>query len=126
MGDNQAVDIERERERWSEDERTHGYIRARLRLLTTVEGGRNGPIFTGYRSHWSFPRDVHAERHDAPLTLEDGDALELGEEAMARLHPLFPELWPPVTPGLRLNMLEGARVVGTAEVVEAVPPAING
>jgi hypothetical protein len=40
---NPAVDIEREQERWTADERERGYIRARLRLLTTEEGGRHSP-----------------------------------------------------------------------------------
>jgi translation elongation factor EF-Tu-like GTPase len=122
VDDNRGVDIEREHERWSDEERAHGYIRARLRLLTTDEGGRNSPIYSGHRSHWAFPPEVHEERHDAPLTLEGTRVLALGDEAMARLHPLFPELWPEVEPGLRLTMLEGARIVGTAEVVEVVPP----
>ena len=116
------MDIGREHERWSADERANGYIRARLRLLTSEEGGRQSPIALGYRSHWAFPAEIHADRHDAPLTIETGagEWLDPGEEATVRLHPLFPDLWPPIVPGLRLTMLEGARVVGVAEVVEAV------
>ncbi len=118
------MDIGQEHERWTADERENGYIRARLRLLTHEEGGRQGPIASGYRSHWAFPPEVHNERHDAPLTLESGpeEWLNPGEDAVVRLHPLFPHLWPPIVPGVRLTMLEGARVVGIAEVVEAVPP----
>jgi len=55
------------------------------------------------------------------LKPDPGDWLDPGEEAMVRLHPLFRDLWPPVVPGIRLTMLEGACVVGVAEVVEAVP-----
>jgi len=76
------------------------------------------------RTRWrAFPPEIHGERDDAPLTLETrpGDWLDPGEEAMVRLHPLFRDLWPPVVPGIRLTMLEGACVVGVAEVVEAVP-----
>lgn len=46
-----------------------------------------------------------------------------GKETVVRLHPLEPEYWPPIECGLRLVMLEGARVVGHAEVLEVVPPA---
>jgi len=65
---------------------------------------------------------VHAERHDAPLLIEEAEMLGLGEEAVVRLHPLCPELWPDVRPGLRLTMYEGQRVAGIAEVVEIVSP----
>lgn len=116
------MDIRHEHERWTEAERENGYIRASLRLLSHDEGGRQSPIASGYRSHWAFPPEIHGERHDGPLTLEAGPSewLDPGEEANVRLHPLFPDLWPPLVPGVRLTMLEGARVVGVAEVIEAV------
>ncbi|WP_290051998.1 hypothetical protein [Amycolatopsis solani] len=99
----------------------YDHIRARLRLLTTEQGGRRTPITSGYRSHWAFPPDHHPDRHDGPVTLDAVRTLAPGEEAMVRLHPLVPDLWPPLIPGLRLTMYEGARVVGFAEVVEVVP-----
>jgi len=120
MRHNRLVDIDGERERWSQHEHEHGYIRARLRLLKPVEGGRHTPIFTGYRSHWAFPPEIHNERHDAPLLIEDSDALGLGEEAIVRLHPLAPQLWPTLHEGDQLEMLEGARLFGVANVVETV------
>ena len=121
---NRPVDIEREHERWTASEREHGYIRARLRLLTEAEGGRRTAMASGYRSNWAFPPELHDDRHDAPLTLESrqGRWLDPGEETAVRLRPLVPDLWPPVAPGLRLTMLEGARVVGVAEVIEVVSP----
>lgn len=119
-----TVDVEREHDRWSEVEAEHWYVRARLRLLTPAEDGRQTGIASGYRSHWTFPAAAHREGHDAPLTLEGGPGvwLEPGDEADVRLHPLAPELWPILTPGLELTMREGARVVGVAEVVEVVHP----
>lgn len=117
-----GVDIEREHERWAADERENGYVRVRLHLLSSGEGGRQGAIASGYRSHWAFPPEVHTERHDAPLTLESGQWLDPGSEAVIRLHPLFPGPWPPLVPGTVLTMLEGARVVGYAEVLAAIPP----
>ncbi|GAA5014900.1 hypothetical protein GCM10023317_53880 [Actinopolymorpha pittospori] len=123
---NRRVDIWPEHDRWTAIEGEHGYIRARLWLLSTEDGGRKGPIASGYRSCWAFPPEVHDEMHDAPLTLESGvgEWLAPGAEAIVRLHPLAPDLWPPITPGIRLTMVEGARVVGMADVLEAVPPAI--
>ncbi|WP_143268965.1 hypothetical protein [Amycolatopsis vastitatis] len=117
------MDSDHEHNRWIEAEAKRGYIRARLLLVTASQGGRRTPIHSGYRSHWVFPPDVHPESHDAPLTLETVKTLAPGEEATVRLHPLMPDLWPPVGPGLRLSMREGARIVGLAEVVEVVPPS---
>ena len=118
------MDFEREHERWTALERLGGYIRARLRLVAAEDGGRQTPIASGYRSRWAFPPEVHTENHDAPLTIESGPDqwLDPGEETLVRIHPLAPELWPPIAPGLRLEMVEGARLVGVAEVVEVVPP----
>jgi hypothetical protein len=56
------------------------------------------------------------------LTLEGRKTLAPGNEAMIRLHPLARDLWPPLSPGLRLSMLEGPLLVGLADVVNVVPP----
>lgn len=115
---------EQEHERWTSTEDERWFVRARLRLLTSEEGGRRTPITSGGRSHWSFPPEIHADGHDAPLTLERGPQqwLQPGEDTTVRLHPLAPDLWPPLSEGLRLTMCEGARVVGIAEVIEVVAP----
>lgn len=109
--------------RWQEHERQQGYIRARLRLLTSEQGGRSGPIYSGYRSCWGSPPDVHEDMHDGPLLIEGQDVLNPGEVATVRLHPLFPEYWPEVSEGLILGMFEGSRQVGEAVVVEVVSPS---
>ena len=44
-----------------------------------------------------------------------------GQQATVRLHPLCPDLWPDLVPGIRLAMMEGARVIGYAEVLETIP-----
>lgn len=121
-GQNLSMDPDREHGRWAATGHECGYIRARLRLLTTAQGGRHTPICSGYRAHWAFPPGFHQEDHDAPLTLEPERTLAPGDEAMVRLHPLAPDLWPQGTPGLRLSMFEGTKLVGLADVVEFVPP----
>ena len=120
------MDIDSEHERWTAGEREGGCIRARLRLIPTEDGGRHASIASGYRSHWAFPPEVHRDSQDAPLTIESGAGRWLGpgDEAIVRLHPLAPALWPRISSGLRLTMLEGLRVVGHAEVLEVVPAAV--
>lgn len=114
---------EGEHARWTEAEGAHGYVRARVHLLATGDGGRSTALVSGYRAHWSFPSEVHDQSHDAPLTLEAGPSMRLGpgQQATVRLHPLCPDLWPDLVPGIRLAMMEGARVIGYAEVLETIP-----
>lgn len=100
-----------------------GFVRVRLGLVPTEDGGRRSHIFSGYRSswHWGERNDEGlAVHHDAPVTFEGSDRLALGTEATARLYPLFPEYWSAVKPGQRIEMREGARVVGIATIIESL------
>jgi hypothetical protein len=63
--------------------------------------------------------------HDAPLLIEGSDWLEPGGEADIRLHPLFQELWPLLSPGDRFELREGRRILGHAEFIERVPPTTD-
>ena len=115
---------EAERRHWEGREREQGFIRVRLRLLGTDEGGRTGPIADGYRSSWDIgnrSEDDEPTINDAPLLFDEpGKWLAPRESSTARLHPLAPELWRHVGPGLEVVMKEGARVVGRGEVIEVV------
>ena len=107
-------------------EHEHGFVRVRFRLLTTDEGGRKGPIADGYRASWDIGNRTDSGEwtsNDAPLLLECHDEwVAPGETAIARIHPLVPELWAHVRPGLEVAMHEGSRVVGRGEVIEVVGP----
>lgn len=114
-----------ERARWEQREREDGFLRVRLRLLTTDEGGRRGSIADGYRASWSIGTRAQSDDwtiSDAPLLLEDREWLAPGEIAAVRIHPLFPEFWTGVVPGDHIDMHEGSRVVGHGEVLEIVAP----
>jgi hypothetical protein len=118
----------KERVHWERREREQGFVRVRLRLLTTNEGGRQGPIFDGYRASWDIGNLSESGEwtiNDAPLLFEDCDSLALGETAEARIHPIAPEFWTDVSAGTRLVMHEGPRVVGYAEVLEVVAPTAD-
>ena len=60
--------------------------------------------------------------HDAPITMEGPLRLDLGDEAVVRLLPLFPEYWQDITTDNRLEIREGARILGGATVFGWVPP----
>jgi hypothetical protein len=117
-----------ERARWERREREDGFLRVRLRLLTSDEGGRRGPIAGGYRASWNIGSRVQSDDwtiSDAPLLLEDREDEEWlapGATADVRIHPLFPEFWTHVVPGDHIDMHEGSRVVGHGEVLEIVAP----
>jgi hypothetical protein len=125
---------ENERAHWEQREQERGFLRVRIRLLTTEEGGRQGPIADGYRASWDIGNVTESGEwtiNDAPLLLEDRDWLALledrdwlapGEVADARIHPLAPEFWTDVAAGAEIAMHEGRRVVGRGEVLEVVEP----
>jgi hypothetical protein len=116
---------DRERERWRQSEEQHGYVRARLRVVATKDGGRHSPVLPGYRASWGFAEGVSFFLHDAPLTIEDGESIEPGAEGVVRLHPNLPEQWPNVASGMELEMFEGSRQYGIAVVLEVVPPDLG-
>ena len=101
-------------------EREHGYVRVRLTLVSTRDGGRRTPIASGYRSCWDVSREEDQTLlTDAPLLLEGGGRLDPGQSAIARLHPLFREDWSGLRPGKVLGMFEGSRRVGVATVLDS-------
>ena len=110
---------------WEEIERQQGYIRVRLEMVPTDEGGRHKPVFTEYRASWDIgtPQDGQLRLNDAPLTFEDVDMLLPGQQAVARLHPSVPDLWRTVRVGQVIHAHEGKRRVGTASVLEIVAPS---
>jgi hypothetical protein len=109
---------------WLEYERDHGYIRIRLRLTPTEQGGRGNRVWSDYRSSWDIGNTYNGEwtLNDAPLVLEDVEAIAPGEEAIARIHPLAPEYWGDIGPGTVIHAHEGSRRVATATVLEVVAP----
>ena len=113
-------------ERAAEFERTHGYVRATLRLLPTDEGGRSGPFVSGYRPQWDLghrSEDGRIAFCDAEVWLDGQLKLDPGGTAVVRLHPLSPELWHDLGEGSALGLYEGSRKLGEAGVLEVVPPA---
>jgi hypothetical protein len=64
--------------------------------------------------------------NDAPLLFEDVDEIPPGGEAVARIHPLFPEYWSHVSPGMTIYAHEGSRRIGTATVLEIIEPTGAG
>jgi hypothetical protein len=65
------------------------HIEAEIRFLTTAEGGRRGPVRSGYRAPHNF--GAKGENFDAAHEYPDGQ-LALGETVTAKMWFLFPGL----------------------------------
>lgn len=99
------------------------FVRARLSLKGTEEGGRSRPIATGYRPSFWLGAIVNGERaySDAAVYLEGIEQLEPGETAVVRLRPSLPDDWRDIEVGSEIELCEGRRVLGVATVVELFP-----
>ena len=96
---------------------------ARLKLLPTAAGGRQHALKAGYRPSFWIGKRLTDEGirlyHDARLELVDTAELQPGEEAIVRLTPLAPDLWPDLVAGEELEMCEGHKLVGIATVCDS-------
>ena len=102
----------------------NGFLRADFRLLTTAEGGRDGPLVIGdYRVNWSVGSPDPQNIGGAPQTTENGQGIELGETAAVRLFPFWREFFEDASVGTELFAFEGVKLVGKAVITEIVPPA---
>ena len=103
-------------------------VKGVLSLVPTAEGGRQGPIFSGYRGALSFGehRDDGLEVHyDAVTVLDTTDELAPGESGEVTIHLVSADLFPHerLTPGGMFDVKEGHRVVGRVTItrVESDP-----
>lgn len=111
-----------------------GYIRARISLVATADGGRQGPIASGYRPGFWLDHEMSdglRSYYDAEVLLESSDWLAPGAAGIAWLRPYRPEYWARVREADELEFYEGLRLIGTAEVLEvgtapATPPRRAG
>lgn len=94
-----------------------GYIEA----LLEAGAARTRPIFTDYRPDWnlgSVGGDSDIWLCGARISLEDASQLEPGSSARVRLFPTALGSWVDLPIGVRIDMHEGARVLGSAVVLE--------
>jgi hypothetical protein len=76
-------------DRLREYEDEHGYVRVRLTLISTEDGGRQAPIASGCRSCRDVSRaGDRSSPTDAPLLIEGTEWPDVGKSAIVRPHPL--------------------------------------
>lgn len=112
---------------WRGWEAEHGTIRATLTLRGADEGGRESS-FAGdgrLRPLWDIGNrtaDGQRDLNIAGLWVDSAPRLGPGETAAVRLAPLRSERWRHVKAGDVITMHEVRAAVGTAEVIEVLPP----
>ncbi len=95
-------------------------LRVTLQLLRSEDGGRPRGIANGYRPGWRGPRKP--ELNDAIVVFDAGTVILPGAAGAASLIPIAPALWEGrVARGERLDMLEGSRCVGAADILSLEP-----
>ena len=98
-------------------------VKAKLRLKTTAEGGRQNGIKTGYRPNHIFEYEDNESLHShiGEITFDDSEWIALGEERMVSVQFLyFPGLDKYLDVGRKWWIHEGQKVVGEAEIIEVL------
>ncbi len=93
-------------------------IKASVYLLSTEEGGRKGPIFSGYRPIIFWEPAMINGGNDARMTIELKDECKPGDRCDATLKFYHPELLPDgIAPGKSFTLREGRKIVGRGTVL---------
>ncbi|WP_147444870.1 hypothetical protein [Corallococcus sp. CA053C] len=98
-------------------------IRAVVRLLTPDEGGTQGPLGKEFRPTWNIgsrASDGQMALDGGFVTLEGTGPLVPGQEEEAVIEPLLSESWRHLAQGMEIPMHAGARVIGSARVLEVI------
>ncbi len=96
-------------------------FRATVDVLSTAEGGRQTPFFSGYRPQ--FYLQEYQTYNDVRVTLESPNAEQVapGARCTARITFAYPECIPVlVEPGLSFALNEGSRTVARGTITEIV------
>lgn len=98
---------------------------AKIRMLTTEQGGRQVSIYSGYRPHFCFKERVNEGMFDGTISFEK-EYIHPGEQATVNVHMHHPEYVSELLkPGQKFTINEGARVVATGEIIEVLPENYN-
>jgi len=90
-------------------------IEAKIYYLTSKEGGRSTPVFSGYRGQFYY----NGLDYDAPQEFPDVTEVKPGETVRAYLAFLTPQLHAnSIHKGMDFLIREGARTVGKGKVTK--------
>ncbi len=90
---------------------------ARVRFLTTEEGGRKGFAASGYRPAFKLPDQP--EMTSAEQKFRGIDQVQPGQEAISEIRILWIEAFEQkLSVGTDFELLEGSRVVAKGQIIE--------
>ena len=97
-------------------------LRLHVEVIPSEEGGRQGPVFDGYRGAISFGEkndEGIPVVHDTVLVFETVDQVPPGGSASARAWVMVPEYLPgDLGPGSTFTYVEGHRPVARARLLD--------
>lgn len=96
-------------------------VKAEVRLLSTSEGGRIGPIRGSYRPNHNFFGPNDRDMTVGFIDLPDGSELHPGQSMKATItFSGWPGLSDQLYQGRKWRIQEGARLVGFGRVIEVL------
>jgi translation elongation factor EF-Tu-like GTPase len=99
-------------------------IEADIRFLSTDDGGRSGPVLSGYRLTHDF--SVDGMLNDAHHEYVGVESVAPGTTARAQLWLLAPEYQAGrLYPGFQFTVQEGPHIVAHGEVVHVLNPTLR-
>jgi translation elongation factor EF-Tu-like GTPase len=91
-------------------------IEVKVRFLSTEDGGRNNPIYSGYRPQFTVAPNMQTSGEHQFL---QKDIVYPGEEASANILFIAPEHHPKTLwVGKEMEVKEGSRLIGNAVVTK--------
>lgn len=103
--------------------RTPDFV-AVLKYCTTNEGGRQTPAHSGYRPQVKF--DFEEMQTSGQQVFVGKGTVSPGDTVKAEITMTSPMLFKGrLSPGMIFEFREGARIIGTGEIVEILNPELN-
>lgn len=92
---------------------------AKLHYLTTKEGGRSTPAFSGYRPQVKFP--FSEMQTSGQQIFIDKEEVYPGDNVNAEITIISVEYYKKrLYPGLQFEFREGSKIIGTGEIIEVL------
>lgn len=97
---------------------------ATLKYYTIEEGGRRTPAKSGYRPQVKF--DFEEAQTSGQQVFVDKDIVYPGDTVNAEISMASPMIFKGrLSCGIAFEFLEGAKVIGTGQIIEIINPELN-
>src|SRR4030066_1789854 len=90
-------------------------IIAKIHLKQSSEGGRENPVYSGYRPTFRWEGNRIS---DCVITILEGHSIKSGEQGKVEIKILHPKKIEGITTFDRFSITEGSREVATGSIIE--------